>query len=351
MGFQFERQPNREPLFFAMDNEWQQAIQDMEIFTLHGSDSLIQHSVSILSNAVGNPLLFFSDLETSVCADGECRLAKIKIYWNLLGSYVGYGIYQESPLTKYEHDPFEMEDYATLHRLLSDNNSILKRKKISELVDKVPSAQYKPGFGKVDGMSGATKKEIKESVVDGGLYSCYTLWHIVHGEVKKKMNTYLKSVYSDSLNNYFLYSNYEDYQAYALKKLNKIDFEDHSEQIISIFKGRSPLIRTYILKKMPESMLNDQIVTEQIFSIFSSLDVNTKTRLIKELGSAHMAAVAILSNHLSAMTKNQLKLYLRFLSENPNYLNPSIKSNLLETSRSEKYSYNFLIRQFLDKRK
>ena len=350
-GLQFYDEPNREPLFFTMDNEWEQAIKDREVLTFQGEDTLTRHSISLLSNTGGNPLLFFSDLETPVCADGECKLANIKVYWNLLGNYVGYGIHPNYPLTKYDHDPFEATDYAKLHQLFLDNNSVLKRRKISELVDRVPSKDYKQGLGKVDGMSGATKKEIKESVVDGGLYSCYTLWHIIHGKAKEEMKAYLRSVYSDSLNNYFLYSGYEDYQSYALKQLDKSAFGDHVDQIVLIFKESSPLTRTYILKKMPDLILQDQMVARQMFGAFPTLDVNTRTRLIKKTDSSHPIAVEILAENILSMTKNQLQFYLDFLKENPIQLNPAVKSNLLKISRSKKYTYAYLITGFLDDRK
>ncbi len=334
-----------------MGEEWKLAVSEREVFTFQSPDTLLYHSVSLLSDTTGNPLLFFADLETPVCADGECKLANIKIYWNLLGNYVGYGTAPKYPLTKYEHDPFDYDDYTRLHHLLLDHNSILKRKKISDLVDKVPAETYKPGFGKVDGMSGATKKEIKEAVVDGGLYSCYTLWHLAHGEAKKQMVAYLESIHSDALNNYFLYTPYEDYQAYALKQLGKEDFSAHTPQIVSIFKEGSPLIRTYMLKKMPVAMLNDQLVTEQLFGIFPSLDVNTKTLLIKKLNAADAIAVEILAGHVTAMTKNQLRYYLGFLDNNPGYLSPSVTADLMETTRSHEYTYNYLIKAFFDNRK
>ncbi|MDN5213437.1 hypothetical protein QQ020_15310 [Fulvivirgaceae bacterium BMA12] len=338
-------------MFFTMGEEWKLAIREREVFTFQSQDTLLYHSVSLLSDTTGNPLLFFADLETPVCADGECKLANIKIYWNLLGNYVGYGTSPKFPLTKYEHDPFDHDDYARLHHLLLDDNSILRRKKISDLVDRVPAETYKPGFGKVDGMSGATKKEIKEAVVDGGLYSCYTLWHLVHGEVKKQMIAYLESIHSEALNHYFLYTPYEDYQAYALKQLDKENFSAHTQQIISIFKEGSPLIRTYILKKMPVSVLNDQGVTAQLFGIFPSLDVNTKTLLIKKMDTADATAAQLLAKHVTAMTKNQLRNYLGFLDDNPGCLTPSVTADLMEITRSREYAYNYLIKVFFDNKK
>ena len=83
--------------------------------------------------------MFFSDIETPVCADGECKLAKIKIYWNLLGNYVGYGIDNEHIHSQsLNMILLKKQTMSKLHRLLLDDNSILKRRKMSDLIDEVP---------------------------------------------------------------------------------------------------------------------------------------------------------------------------------------------------------------------
>jgi len=292
--------------------------------------------------------LFFSDLETSVCADGECRLANIQVYWNLLGNYVGYGTHPKFPLTKFEHDPFDEDDFAKLNQLLSDSHSILERKEISDLTEKVPAKSSKNTHGDVDGVSSATKKEIKESVVAGGLYSCYTFWHLVHGDVRKKMTAYLGSIYSDSLNNYFLYSPYRDYQNHALKQLDSLGFTTHITQIAKIYKETQPMTRAYILKKMPDRLLKEQNVTQQFYGAFSMVDINTRTQLIKKVAAAYPEAVELLSKHLTEMTKNQLRFYLDFLNDHSENINQTVKDNLHSTSLSQEYTYGYLIREFLD---
>ena len=351
-AFQMLKKPNDVPLFFTMSQEWKEVVKEENIFEFNNVNAedynqVTSHTAKLLSNEKGEPILFFSDLETPVCADGECKLAIIKIYWNLLGNYVGYGIDAENPLTKYEHDPFEKEDYEILHRLLLDNHSIIGRRKMSSLIDKVPVPSSKINSKDIDGISGATKKEIKESVVQGGLYSCYTIWHLVNGEARKEIKMYLKSIHSDSLNNYFLYSDYEDYQSYALKQLTKEECNNHPEQIVKIFKNVQPITKTYILKKLPESLLVQKNVIEQLYGTFSSSDINTKTLLVEKLKLAHPVAVEILSNNLSEMTKNQLKTYLAYLSEKPEFLNKTIQSNLMEISNSKKYGFSYVIKDFL----
>ncbi|AUP78516.1 hypothetical protein [Flavivirga eckloniae] len=354
LGFNLQLKSNTDPLFFTMPEEWKDLAKDSLIFnfswnvdTIHNPQ--VFHNVRLLSSTKGEPKLFFSDIETPVCADGECRIASIKMYWNLLGNYVGYGIYPDNPLTKYDHDPFEYEDYAKLHQLLLDDNSVLKRKEITDLVDEKPVLLPNEASSvDIDAVSGATKKEIKASVVQGGLYSCYTFWHIVHGEVKEKMNSYLRSIYTDSLNNYFLYSNYEDYQSYALKQLTKEAYKTHSDQIVKIFEKGQPLLRIYILKKIPRSEFEKEHISEQFYNLFSKIDVNSRTYLIKRIGLAHPSVLEILSDHVSVMTKNQLKIYLKYLEADHKHMSSKIKSNLIEVSRSKSYAYNYLLKAFLE---
>ncbi|SIQ98206.1 hypothetical protein [Maribacter ulvicola] len=346
------------PMFFSMNNEWKEITKDESIFefTVKSLDTIynteIAHTVKLLSNNAGEPKLFFSDIETTVCADGECKIANIKVYWNLLGNYVGYGIYPEYPLTKFEHDEFEKEDYAKLHKLLSDDNSILKRRKMSDLIDKVPVAPSNTNLSKdMDGVSGATKREVKESVVKGGLYSCYTLWHIVHGPVKDKMKDYMLSLNTSELNRYFLYTPYKDYQLYALKQLDKTKFKTHSEQIIKIFKTTDALTKSYILKKIPSNVLSEEKITVEYYSTFPDIDINSRTLLLKKIKFANPISVNILSRYLDYLTKNQMELYLKYLESVPNHLYKKIKGELVKMSKNKNYPYSYLVIEFLKNRK
>lgn len=357
MGFQIERESDDTPMFFSMADEWKDIAKDELVFEFAAipSDTTyaaqINHKVRLLSNTKGAPRLFFSEIETTVCADGECKLANINVYWNLLGNYVGYSIPLEFPLTKYEHDHFEKEDYAKLHRLLLDDNSILKRRKMSDLIDKVlvsPSDIYSKD---IDGITGATKTEIKESVVKGGLYSCYTLWHLVHGEVKEKMKEHLEAINSDTLTSYFLNAPYKDYQQHALKQLAKENFKEHAQQITNIFKTTDAATKGYILKKLPQDFLSEEETAAQCYNTFPDIDINTRTVLIKKLKNAHPSAVEIVSKYTDYMTKNQIKLYFEFLNESSISMSKRVKFNLKKASNSKGNSNNYLIKQFLENKK
>lgn len=354
MGFQDKKNPDDKPMFFSMTDEWKDIANDETIFqfvtksldTIY--DSEINNKVRLLSNSKGEPRLFYSEIETSVCADGECKLANIKVYWNLLGNYVGYGISPEFPLTKFEHDHFEKEDYAKLHQLLLDDNSILRERKMSDLIDEIPVSSTSIYSNDIDAVSGATKIEIKESVVKGGLYSCYTIWHLVHGEVKEKMKEYLKSISSDLLNNYFLYSPYKDYQMYALKQINRTKFKEHSSQIINVFRKTDALTKAYILKKIPSDILSEEEITNQLYNTFSDIDINSRTLLVHRLKSANANASEILSKYVESMSKNQLKLYLKYLNNNLVFISNTCKLNLKKASKNKSYTYSYLLKEFFE---
>lgn len=352
-GFQEQNISDYNPMFFSMTNEWKDVVKDELVFefSVTSLDTVytaqINYKVRLLSNNKGEPRLFFSEVKTSVCADGECKLANINVYWNLLGNYVGYGIPPKFPLTKYEHEYFEKEDYAKLHQLLLDDNSILKRRKMSDLIDKVPVSPLNIDSKDIDGISGATKKEIKDSVVKGGLYSCYTLWHIVHGEVKEKIKNHLQSIYSDTLTHYFLNTPYKDYQGYALKELPKENFKQHSKQIIRIFKTTDASTKAYILKKVPKDVLSEEKTAAQFYNSFPNVDINSRTLLIKKLKNSHPNAIEITSKYVIYMTKNQLNLYLKYLTETSVIVKKEVKSNLIKASNSRVYAYSYLIKEYL----
>ena len=108
--------------------------------------------------------------------------------------------------------------------MLTDDNSILKRREIDELIKK----PEKPKIKGVDAVAGAMVKEVKESVVSGALYSCYTAWHLVHGAVKDEIKELTLSLLDEGLVLRRLHSRHPDYQWFALKRLDENQYETNA---------------------------------------------------------------------------------------------------------------------------
>lgn len=345
-------QEQNPPMFCTLETAWKSVEEAKRIGSFSNKDTLLEHDLYLLSDSLGDPQLFYADILTPVCIDGVCKPVFIELYWDLTGGYAGYGIYQDKPLTKFDHDEFLPGDYKKMDQLLADNNSVLRRKELSDLFDEQPTEVKKIEFQgeELDAVSGATKKEIKESIVEGALYSCYTLWHLIHGEASQKIETYLDSIYSDALEKRMLFSEYGPYQYYALKAMESADFLTYSDRIAAIFGTAKPLTRTYLLKKMPADMLDEAQLCRAFYQHFTTVDINTKTLLINHLPQAHPIALHLLSPYLETMTKNQLKTYLDALSANGSAMDPEIRKHLETAAASQEYAYGYLIAEWLSNR-
>lgn len=345
-----EVQPIRNnPRFCTLEAEWEKVAKAQLIGSFSNLDTLLRHELYLLSDSVGQPLLFYADILTPVCIDDICKPVYIELYWDLTGGYAGYGLYEDEPLTKFDHDEFLPKDHQKLHRLLSNNNSILRRKQLSDLFDEqaIPEKKIEYQGVELDAVSGATKKEIKESIVEGALYSCYTLWHLVHGKAVEDIENYLESIYTEELEAYFLQADYEPYNYYALRSMEAAAFAKHQRRIAEIFAVAKPLSRTYLLKKMPGEILQEEEICRKFYQHFSTVDINTKTLLINYLPDANSIAVAILSDHLEEMSKNQLKTYLETLSADASKISPEVRNNLEAIADSQEYAYSYLVAEWL----
>lgn len=304
-------------------------------------DSVGKLPLTVLVNVENIPVLYTANIETPVCADGECKFMHIKMYWSLLGNYVGFDRFHDLPLTKHDHDPFFKRDYEKLHTLLLDRNSILERREIDELV-KSPEELKKEG---VDALSGATITEVKESVVSGALYSCYVAWHLAHGEVQKTLRDYTGDIGNPELWSTMLYSNNSDYQLFALQNMDEIQYQNHNNHISNIFETGTPLLRTFIVKSLPVSFWSSQSSQQPYWDKFAQVDINTRSLLLQKLKPSSQEIIQGLSAKLNVMTRNQLKMYLSKLPKGVR--NNSVLMDNLNAYIAEN-SLGYIVKEYLE---
>jgi len=341
--------PKNSPKYLEVELNWDHINDTQPVFTFQNPDSSLSHQLHLLANEDGLPLLYYADIITPVCIDGLCKPVYIELYWDLMGEYVGYGEFPNEVLSKFDHENFEPEDYLKLHELLLDQNSVLGRRKLSDLYDISLERKVAITFKgiEVDGVSGATKKEIKTAIVDGALYSCYTLWHLANGNVSAKIKEHLPAIYDSSLEDYFLNSNYESYQYYALQMMPKSEYAQHIQQVVPILLNSKTLTRAYGLKKMPKELYSHPLIVEGLFGNFSKLDFNAKTLLIDRLKHSSPAAALVLANDVVHMSKNQLKLFLEILENTKEFHSESIFQSLYNLTLESNYPYNYMISEYL----
>lgn len=337
------------PLYTAMPKEYTRVATEQIAFELPGKDSL-KHPVYLLSDEKKQPLLYAADITTPVCIDGLCKPMYLTLYWSLIGDYVGYGVFQDNLLTKFDHEPFDTADYHKFHQLLLNKHSILELKTMEDLFDaNIQAKKEKITFqGKeVDAVSGATKAEITESVVKGALYSCFTAWHLAHGAVKESIANHFLSIYSPVMAQAFLRSEYEDYQFFALKQMDTLAFAKNMPQVQEIFRASSPMTRLYILKKLPKETWKTEQGALPFFQTFASTDINTRTSLLNNLKYAPEKVTEILAKDLTKMSKNQLTLFLKHLAEHKNRLSKSVKAELETAAKNTLFTDRYVVEAFL----
>ena len=330
------------PDYFSMEWKTGTVLTKVETDIYIDVDSMGVQNVNLLVDGKGLPVLYNSNISAPVCADGECRLMDIRFYWNILGGYAGFDRIMNSPLTKHDHDEFLEADYIKLHSLLLDDNSILKRREIKDLVE-IPKESALNG---VDAVSGATIVEVKESVVSGALYSCYIAWHLVHGNVKNEIKNHSMSLITYDVVVGMLYSNDVDYQLFALNKLNEKQYEEHYIRIAEILNAGIPLVRTFIVKNLSDSIWKSEELQKPYWNCFSTIDINSRSLMLDNLDTASASTIEMLSTDLEIMTKNQIKVYLQSLMDMRN-LSAVTKSNLEKYTTSNNVVFGYLVKEFL----
>ncbi|SIS48949.1 hypothetical protein SAMN05421766_102336 [Zobellia uliginosa] len=306
-------------------------------------DSVGAQKINILRNKDRAPVLYSSNIVTPVCADGDCKLMHITLYWTLLGDYAGFDRSVEEPLTKHDHDEFLFTDYWKLHELLQDHNSILKRRAIDELVTK-PKPSTIEG---VDALSGATVKEVKESVVSGALYSCYVAWHLVHGKIKEELKAYTLGQQNEDMLLRMLNSAHTNYQMYALENLDQGQYKANFPRISELFKSGIPLVRSFIIKNMADMFVQSPSTMQPFWDALPHIDINTRSLLLQHIDTASEATVTAISTQLGVLTKNQLLKFLSHL-ENKKSLSAKILENLRRFAASSKEKNAYIVVQFLE---
>ena len=194
------------------------------------SDSL-KIQLQVKNDSLGLLDGYMGRISTPVCEGSKCYTIEINFYWDLIGRFIHFDTLSGKGLTKLDHIPFTEEDYRKLEAILRTPISRLGAYSKEELVKETRSSA-------IDGITGATKVELKESVIEGAVYSCHTLWHIAHGPMVVELQSVTQRFFSkdlvqklvsgeDQVINYFLINNFsaQEFALYlpeVLKLLNMV---------------------------------------------------------------------------------------------------------------------------------
>lgn len=275
-------------------------------------DTIPDKTIVIYEDENGYPIKYSRKLITGVCIDGKCRLLKINLYWNVTGRYLGFKLPAGEFLSKTEHDPFSSFEYDRLHELLAEANSPLASYTLEELVPTKDSSGVE-----VDAVTSATIDAVLDYIVEGAVYTTYTLWNIVYGPTKKEIEKLTTEKLDAKLCLLILNSNYIKDQVWVLNHIpaEMAISEELQTKFMELISGNDVYLAERTLNAIkPAAISNEiQIKLAKIFQNSGFLQKRLIIQKYKEIDNLQPEVVQILSSELNnlngTLTKNILELY------------------------------------------
>lgn len=317
-------------------------------FAIRFEDTLgVTHTISRLVNENAVPEGYVSHIETPVCSDTLCNLMDIRMFWTLAGGYWGYDTIPKKPLTKNDHLKFDEKDYQKLHELLLDEQSILRRRHKDDLFDK----EAKRVSQVVDAVTGATAKEVKEAVVDGAVYSSYTIYHLVHSQLAAVIREDVKNHLMDRLGDRLSSSDKIDERIFFIRELEPGEVVKYKDRVVETIPRAVPRDRLYIMKKMPQVLWEDKEVQLKVAGMAGELDIHSLSHFLNQLKMTRTVSpecLRSLSRLVSGFTVNQVKAYLSLLEKNETSLRDAVILDAIRKAAADPgYQYGAFLNAFL----
>lgn len=283
-------------------------------YTVQVNDTM-RYEIKLALDEHNVPQYYYRNIFTPVCLTGECKPVYINFYWDLLGNYQRFDFPEGEILTKMDHKPFKPSDYEKLQGILVNTSSIFGELLITDLIS--PGTENLADSA--DGKTGATPKKLKTEVIEGAVYTCFTLWHLANGPVKGEMEKITAGYKSDVLLHRFLSSNNHHYQYWAMDRV--IDKQGHiakgyEADIKNIISGANLFTARYALQKASARFFGTDSMQTWLWKSYLSANYPLQVAILKKMAAVKMNA-ALAENvaaNLNASNNEQFKLMLAALA-------------------------------------
>lgn len=310
-------------------------------------DSIPNDAILEYTSESGIPIMFSRKISTEVCIDTTCRLLKIELFWNITGSYLGFELPQEEFLSKTEHAKFNAAEYDKLHLLLANPQSELANYSLKELAPKKDTVK-----NGVDAVSSATIKAILNYIVEGAVYTTYTLWHIVYGPTKREIENITAKKMNADITLELLNSAKTEDRIWALNHFPKqmqINKELQSK-LMEFISGNDVYQAERALNTLNPVMLNFEIQGElvNIFQNAGFLQKRLILQKLKEVPAINPIAIQVLSSKLGDLNGSLLKMVLE-LFKNQQIEDETVVSEISELLKNENRYISSMAYKYLEK--
>ncbi|GAB6166051.1 hypothetical protein JCM19992_20510 [Thermostilla marina] len=177
------------------------------------TDEPVACSLVVDRDAAGKITGYRTEVLSVFCADGVCRAVPVCLYWDALGNYTRFTVKQGMHLEKADGKPFAPADYRKLDTILSNPESPLRD------VGAFAFSEHSGTTLPVDAMSAPTPVVFEGAVVEGAAWTCFTLWHWVHGELRSEIRRITASAWTSEDISEILLGESNDAKSLAIAEL------------------------------------------------------------------------------------------------------------------------------------
>ncbi len=218
-----------------------------------------------------------------VCEEGICYNVNVIFNWNLIGEFIDYQTLSYDPLTKLDHEPFTLADYAKLQSILKNHDLIFTGMSADKLVVKTKDEN-------VDGYSGATVEAIKDEVIEGALFTCHTLWHVANGVVVDSIRNHTETVLDKYLIEKIINYNTASAHYYLIDHLSEAQFEQHLPELLVLVKNGKGYFPKNAIEKIPEKLFAKVPLQDFLAQNYDSLTYYTQLAALNKLQNAPLSS-------------------------------------------------------------
>ena len=269
-------------------------------------DSPEGHEIFLARMGDGTPLHYFIELRTGICFDNKCRPLDIVLYWNITGRYLGFELLDGEFLSKYDHTPFTPSEYEELHDLLADPFLPLGNYEFEDLV-KIPDTVN----NSVDGVSGATSKDVLEYVVEGAAYTTHKLWNVINGPIREQVMTQTESSLDSFLFLKILQSENQSDRTWAMERLSLIYELDELviDALIGILLTDEYFQSYLLLKSLSSHQLKSDYLQLELFNLIGKVDHAIENMIFDKLADAPQLSQEVVDYSISTLRElNDMQL-------------------------------------------
>ncbi len=265
----------------------------------------------IKRDSSGLPDGYEATVFTPVCETERCYTIEVMISWDLIGNYLKLDTLPGQQLTKLDHIPFTDEDYQKLQAILINRNSVLGSYEKEELVRDTRISE-------LDGMTGATIQEVKNAVINGAVYSCYTLWHIAHGPVVDSIQESTRRLLSKELVQKLVDLENAEVNYFLLNHLSKEDFLKYLPEMLQSLELDEGYYVKNAMEKLPFEFYRDSRVQIYFADHFQEMDYFSQVALLEKLSKIELekSLKDTLAKSVTERNSYRNELILSILSQN-----------------------------------